>query len=275
VTNKIKKIPFHDFGGQGPTLHFAYANGYPYKAYKQFITPFLKNYRVIASEYRVMWSDESPKSVNSWMVYADDLIQFMDENNLKNIIGMGHSMGGTISALAAAKRPDLFSKLIVIDPVILSKQAMGYFRFLPVFVRRKLLPMAKVALKRKDSWQSKAEVFNHWRTKKVFKRFSDESLNDLVNAATIKTEKGNLTLAFSKEWEAQVYVSLNPFFSMIKKLELPMLVVKPAQSVLSDQVWSDWKKAQPTNQFLEIKDAGHLVPLEYPLDLANQILERL
>ncbi|SDI58186.1 alpha/beta fold hydrolase [Winogradskyella thalassocola] len=46
---------------------------------------------------------------------AEDLKQYCDDNNLKDIVVLGHSMGGKTAMLFATKYPELVSKLIVAD----------------------------------------------------------------------------------------------------------------------------------------------------------------
>ncbi|MBN3534866.1 alpha/beta fold hydrolase [Mycoplasma procyoni] len=60
-----------------------------------------------------------PKNNEEISVYsfADILIKFIEENNLKDVILVGHSMGGGTISLAYKKRPDLFSKLIYVAPM--------------------------------------------------------------------------------------------------------------------------------------------------------------
>lgn len=48
-------------------------------------------------------------------VMVDDLEQYCKANDLKDIVLLGHSMGGKTAMLFAAKYPDLVSKLIVAD----------------------------------------------------------------------------------------------------------------------------------------------------------------
>jgi len=48
-------------------------------------------------------------------VLVEDLRQYCNEHHLKNIILMGHSMGGKTAMLFAAKYPELISKLLVVD----------------------------------------------------------------------------------------------------------------------------------------------------------------
>lgn len=45
---------------------------------------------------------------------AEDLSSLCDRQGLKDVIAVGHGFGGMISLLAAADRPDLFSRLVLI-----------------------------------------------------------------------------------------------------------------------------------------------------------------
>ena len=268
------KIPFVDFGGAGKLIHFSHANGFPPKVYQHFIDPFLQKHQVIAAKHRPLWGNENPNNVSSWEVFADDLIRFLDERALKNIIGMGHSMGGTSSVIAAIKRPDLFSQLILIDPVIFPWWFIWAARIFPMNWRKKIIPVAKISMKRRDHWASKEELYQLWRTKRVFKRFSDEVLKQFIEHATIVDKrKDGITLAYSKEWETQVYITPPYVFSKLKKIKVPMLIIKGEKTdVISDKIWTNWQNAQPNNHFINFKNAGHLVPLEYPKELAEQII---
>ncbi len=51
----------------------------------------------------------------NYEVLVEDLKRYSEEHNLKNIILLGHSMGGKTAMLFAAKYPELISKLIVAD----------------------------------------------------------------------------------------------------------------------------------------------------------------
>ena len=266
-------IPFHHFGGQGKTIHFAHANGYPPEGYKQLFQPFLSQYEVIGSKFRPLWGDQDPKMVNSWAVYAADLIKFLDHQGLKSIIGMGHSMGGTISVEAAHQRPDLFERLVLIDPVFMPYFYQLLTKYIPKSLLKKRMPMSKVSHKRRNQWDSKDQVFDLWREKKVFKRFSDASLRDFVEAAIMKNEKG-VTLAYSREWETQVYLTGIYIYQKVMQLKIPVTVIRAEKSsVIMNEFWKEWQAKRPDHQFIEYNNSTHLLPLEYPKDLADLILK--
>lgn len=269
-------IPFHDFGGAGSIIHFAHANAYPPGCYQQLFQPFLDNYKVIGMYQRPLWENSKPAQFKSWYQLADDLIFFFEQQQLKQVIGVGHSMGGVVSIIAAIKRPDLFSKLVLIDPVIFPKHYTLFTDLLPRFLRKQLIPIAKLSAKRRDIWPDQQTVFDSFRTKKVFRSFSDSTLWDFIKAGTKADGKGQVALTYPKAWETQIYITAPSLLADLKKLSIPILAIKGAYSnVITTTVWEEWKNAQPHNDFLEYPNSGHLVPMEYPSELAEWILGKL
>jgi len=272
----VRTIPFYDFGGKGEIMHFAHANAYPPGCYQQLFTPFLQHYKVIGMYQRPLWENSPPKQFKSWNQLADDLILFFEQQNLKQVIGVGHSMGGVVSILAAIKRPELFSKLILIDPVIFPSSYTLFSNLLPRFLRKQIIPIAKLSAKRRDMWANQQVVYDSFRTKKVFRSFSDSALWDFVKAGTKPNSTGQVTLTYPKAWETQIYITAPSVLKALKKLAVPILAIKGQYSnVITAEVWDEWKNAQPNNDFLEYPNSGHLVPMEYPAELAEWILGKL
>ena len=59
---------------------------------------------------RSFWNDTF-----NYDILAEDLKQYCDTHSLKNIVLLGHSMGGKTAMLFATKYPELVSKLIIAD----------------------------------------------------------------------------------------------------------------------------------------------------------------
>lgn len=268
-------IPFEDFGGQGETIHLAHANGFPPSTYQQLINKLTPHYHVIGMKARPLWPNSKIGEFKSWREGADDLIQFLDEQNLKNVIGVGHSFGAICTLIAANKRPDLFKTLILIEPVVLPKWFLLVSN-LPHFIVKRINPVVKKTLIRTDKWSSRQAVFAHFRSKKVFSLISDDVLWDYVNAATNEGENGQASLSYSKEWETQVYLTIfNPWMDL-KRLKKPFLAIRGETSdTIFPKVWQQWKQINRTGKLLEFENCGHLVPLEKPNKLAEEILKYL
>ncbi|WP_296621242.1 alpha/beta hydrolase [Marivirga sp.] len=87
----------------------------------RFITPaFEKDYDIILFDHVGSGnSDEQAYNVekyNDLNGYADDIIEICEVLKLEKVTYVGHSVSSIIGILAAAKRPELFKKLILIGP---------------------------------------------------------------------------------------------------------------------------------------------------------------
>ncbi len=276
MSQKKNDTPFLNFGGEGKVIHFAHANAYPPGSYRQLLAPFVSKYRVLGMYQRPMWVNSDPAIFRHWHQLADDLIAFITQQNIKQVIGAGHSMGGVATIIAAVKRPDLFSKLILIDPVIIERKYAIMTSMLPFFLRKKIVPIAKISAKRRDLWQDQQTVFDSFRKKRVFKQFSDSVLWDFVKSGTKPNGLGQVTLTYPKAWETQIYLTAPYVLNKLFKLKIPIIAIKGEHSnVITPQVWASWQTAQPHNHFLELPNSGHLVPMEYPKVVANFILKHL
>ena len=70
-----------------------------------------------------------PSKLKSWYTFKNDLIELIKMEN-KPVVLSGHSMGGTASLLVALSNPDLVSKLILVDPVMLPLRYILTYKFL-------------------------------------------------------------------------------------------------------------------------------------------------
>ena len=270
-------IPFEDFGGSGPILHFAHANGYHPGAYRQLITEFLPHYQVVGMHFRPLWKGCRPRSAPSWKTHARDLVNFLDAQGKSDIIGMGHSLGAVATVLAASQRPDLFSRLVLLDPVLLPPANYRTQTFTPIFLRRLFIPPAKVSAKRKDSWPSKKEAYDYLRPKRVFRRIPDLVFRDFIeHAIDQEPAAGEAKLTYSRDWETHIYSTASNPWRAIRKLDCPVLVIRGEDSnVLLPDVLALLKASLPTVVLEDIAEAGHLVPLELPQLTAQKAMQFL
>lgn len=267
------EIPFHNFGGDGETIHFAHANGYPPESYRQLLSPLTNDYKVLGMLQRPLWDNSDYNEIKNWHQLADDMIQFLDEQSLKGVVGVGHSLGAIVSVLAASKRPDLFKKLILIEPVIFPKLMTAVNHLMPMSLRKKYVPVAKVALKRKDHWSTEQEIFDSYRKKKIFALLSDASIWDWIKAGIVPHKEGGVTLRFTKQWEAHIYATVTNVLDALDKLTVPFYIMRGAKTnVISDKMWTKLNRKYPTERLIEYKNATHLLPLELQETVANDIL---
>ncbi len=266
-------VPWLDFGGRGPDFHFAHANGFPPGAYRALLERLTGDHAVFAVGHRPLWSRGRPESeLRHWDRIAEDLIAFLDDSGRGPVIGAGHSLGATASMFAAVRRPDLFRALVLIDPVFLEPATALLFNAAPRFARDRV-PIVRSALRRRRRFADPAEAFAYYRPKKVFAGLSDAALADYVAHALVPDGKG-VRLAYSPEWEAQVYRLAPYVWRRLGRVTVPTLGIRGAHSdTVSVASLHRWRKVQPDAELHEVAGAGHLVPLEAPEAVAALVTE--
>lgn len=272
----MNTIPFYNFGGDGPLLHFAAPNAYTPETFRQFIEPFLAHYRVIATYHRPLWSNTSPDELGTdWHIIADDLIRFFEQEDIRPQVAMGHSLGAVSTVYAAVKRPELFQTLVLVDPVFLPPHILQMAAANPNMMRQHM-PMVDRAFNRKNRWSTRQAAFNRFREKKVFGRWSDEALWDYVNHS-IAESNGEFVLRWPRDWEAAFYA--NPpqkVWEAIAQVKHPTLAIRGTETdTLFPDAWANWQQLQPHATFVELPDVGHMMMMERPLLVANTILNYL
>ena len=272
-------IPFTDFGGRGPEMHFLHANGYPPACYLPLVELFKPDYHLSGMHLRPLWPHSRPKEIGAWHPMSEDLLLFLDENRFSPVIALGHSMGGIISLRAALHRPASFRALVLIEPVLFPPRFIAAFNAVKlVGLGSRLIPVMKGALKRRRHFEDLEKLFHSYRHKHVFRYLSDESLRAYINGITVPSPNGGYDLAYSPEWEARIYETgiWNDWdiWAGLKSLKVPTLIIRGAET---DTFWESTgrlvRKMNPAIEIISLPAATHLVPLERP-DEVSEITER-
>jgi pimeloyl-ACP methyl ester carboxylesterase len=267
-------IPFDDFEGQGTLLlHFAHANGFTPGAYGQLLSGLSNTFRVLAMRQRPLWPGSRPQDAGSAQLLVDDLVRFLDQEQLEGVIGAGHSMGAVLTMLAARQRPQLFRALVLIEPVFLLPALVQALNADPPLIPWDEIPVVKAALNRRQRWAEFDEAFAHFRSKPVFAGWSDDALWDYVRHGLQHGRSGNVEMVYTAAWEAHVYtLMLMDVWQHLAEVKLPVLAVRAAQSdTLVPEAWALWRRLQPDATFVEVPATTHLLTMEEPELLAGLI----
>lgn len=261
------------------TIHMAHANGFPPQVYTEVLAPFIDDYHVVCLPSRPLWDPPpAPETLHSWQVMADDLIAGLEDHHLDPVIGIGHSMGGVATLMASLKRPELFSMMILLDPVLFPRRIVWLLAAGPDWLPRPQLPLVKKALRRRRQWESKAAAFERFRNRSLFRRWSDAALHAYIEGLTrpLSEDSQTIALRYAPEWEARIYETAAPsirgWWRWISDITVPTIVLWGAETdtftSLSAQLWT---QVRPDIPVKPIAAAGHLFPMEKPQRTADQI----
>lgn len=283
-------IPSFDLDGTGQPLHFLHANGYPPECYKPFLELLQTQSHVFGMLLRPLWPDLNPNDIQDWHLLSDDLLRFLASTAPTRregasplsakpapapVIGVGHSIGATVTLRAALRDPDKFRALILIDPVLFVPRFLLMWRVIRALgLGNRLHPLIARAKKRRRTFDNLETVFRGYRTRSIFRYMSDENLRTYIEGMTRKTKQG-YELVYSPEWEARIYFTgLRDFdiWRNLPKLRVPTLFIRGAETdTFLENAAKLVKRKQPRAQVETLDKSTHLLPLEHPQEIFDRM----
>lgn len=245
---------------------FSHANGFPAESYSYFFEQFPS----IPITYVPVLGDQTDSPIRNWKMLVPEIIRHIETNHQAPVIGVGHSLGAVLTYWAALERPDLFSRIILLEPPIFA----GPKRLLLFLLRITRLapywnPVARKALNRKKRFQDREEAHAYWAPKGLFQPFHPRCFADYVQHG-LKADDTGLTLAFPAEREYRVFLS-PPFSLGANTLNLPShLLYSSSHQVLSPTDIQALQGYFKHTRFESI-GGGHMFPLEFPVETALRI----
>lgn len=212
---------------------------------------------------------------NNWQSLVEQVAHFTRaqvEKLGEPVWMVGHSLGGILSAMAAARHPDLAKGVLMLDSPIVGgwrSRALGMIKGAQLVGA---VSPGAVSHRRRNSWPSLEAAYEHFRHKKAFAQWSDEVLNDYVEHGTIEHD-GKRVLAFDRDIETRIYNTIPDNLDRLFKrhpLKCPASFIGARQSVEMRMVGMSMTD-QLTKGRTMMLDGSHLFPMERPMVAAAAI----
>ena len=255
-----------------PILHFAHANGFPAGCYSKLLGLLRGDYTVIAIEQ--MGHNSHYPVDDNWESLTRELIDYVERNaGGSAIIGIGHSMGGILTFLAAYNRPELFKGIIMLDPP-LAYGPLAFFLYLGkklgLMERLKIVAQTK---RRRTQWASREEAEAYFKKKSPFSNFDSDCLRDYVRYGTIENKAG-VKLSFDVNVETDIFRTTPHNLNFLTAISIPGSVVVGEHSYVSIRSVNKFAKKHALEP-VRFEGGSHLFPLEYPERTATLIKETI
>ena len=254
-----------------PSAHFYGGNSFTVGTYAPLLNALATGFDLSALALRGYWYDKPQAPRLTREQDADILIKFLEKTQDAPIVGIGHSQGATATAMAAAKRPDLFSQLYLIEPVTFTKKQATLYNMLP---RQFLLSREpfKSTLTKQATWVSVDDYYKSLRAQRAYKRISDEHLLVFAEQSLAANNEGSYSLMFAPEQELANYFGAPHIDAALKKLSCPYTLITGKPTLfINHKVRKQWHKFVPDGSIISLPDYGHLLPMEAP-ELCAQII---
>jgi pimeloyl-ACP methyl ester carboxylesterase len=266
---------WHDWGGAGPTLHFAHANGFPPGTYRTLVEALAGRHHVVSMAARPLWLPEPGLELDDWSGLAGDLAAELRRRDLRGIYAVGHSLGGVASLLAGADDPGLFRAVVAIDPLVLTGRMSLLWGVMKALGQGHRLGLVRGARSRRDHWPDHETIRSSYERKKIFRRWDPEVLDDYIRSGTVTRPDGTIRLRYPRAWEARIFeIAPHDPWPRLRRLEVPVLFVQGEHSdTFRDAAARRAVRELPTAEVAVVADTTHFVPMEQPRMVAELIVE--
>ncbi len=264
------EIAVLDWGGQGDLVLMHHANGFCGATLAPIASALRGRYRVVAVDARGHGDSTSVEPTGNpdpyaWKVLAADLLaatheilEIVERDRVE--LAIGHSFGGALILDSAQRKPALFGKILLCDPVIVEAVDTG-----DETTRPRGPELAVGARKRRNFFPTREAAFEHFRSRGIFADFTPEALALYVGEGIGATPNGEFGLKCRREIEAAIFSSaaLTDLDSGADEITADVLFVHALRGNFSRQRYDDLASRIPSAR-VESLDLGHLFPMEEP-----------
>jgi len=255
-----------------PILHFSHANGFPAPSYAQMLEPLHARYRLGWIE--AIGTDPRYPPTEGWPHLVQQLIDTLERDyGGEPVIGLGHSLGAYLSFLAAARRPELFRAVVMLDaPVIPAFKGHALHAVKRLGIVDRVTP-AGMTRERRSAWSDPEEARAHFRARRLFRHFTEECLADYLRHGLVGAP-GGYRLRIDPEIEYRIYRGIpHDMHRSLRALKVPAAFIGGLESDVLRRVGMD---AMRGPRFAKLAvPGGHLFPFEHPRVAAAAVEELL
>ncbi|MDR3367650.1 MAG: alpha/beta hydrolase [Rhodoferax sp.] len=189
---------------------------------------------------------------------------------------VGHSLGGFLSLMAAAKAPELARGVLLLDAPVL-----GGWRASAVGLAKRTqlvgaVSPGKVSRRRRYQWANAADALAHFQGKRAFAQWHPQVLADYIAHGTLDTMvdgDSKRVLRFDRDVETAIYNTLpDNLEAMLRHhpVHCPVAFIGGTRSAEIRQVGMTLTQ-RVTHGRIMMLDGSHLFPMEQPLVTAAAI----
>ena len=262
-----------------PTIHFLHGNGFSVKTYMSFLEK-LDGYNLIMQDAAGHGGSTAGKRFIGWNATAS---RFVDSLNAKRdalpaneLIGVGHSFGGCMTALMSEQEPALFDRLVLLDPALFPPRLIWMMRGVKLTGLKSQIPLVKQARRRRTKWESIAQVKSSFFGRGTFKGWEDACLEDYIASSIKHDDKGHYHLGCPSWMEAAIFSSYpKRLWRAITKISVPTYILQGKDTFdYFKEAYQLAAKLNPNIKVIEV-DGGHCFMQQHTSVAAQTVMDVL
>ena len=258
-------------------LIFSHGNSFPASTYGVVLASLKKRGFTVKSIDKFGHDSRYPVT-NNWPHLVQQLHDFAAREVAKYgepAYLVGHSLGGIVSLMCAARHPALTQGVVLLDSPVMGgwrAATLGAIKDTPIMGS---FSPGTVSKRRKFNFDSEDAAYAHFKSKRGFANWDAQVLRDYVHLGMLDEvlegkATGKRVLAFSREVETLIYNTLPDNLERLLKrhpLKCPVAFIGGRQSEEMRRAGLGLTE-QVTKGRMSYIDGGHLFPMEKPLATA-------
>ncbi|MEY2445879.1 MAG: hypothetical protein QOC57_893 [Ilumatobacteraceae bacterium] len=266
-------VAVHDLAGHDadlPVLLISHATGFHGYCYLPLADALATRFHSVAFDYRGHGDTAEPAHVDvDWERYADDA-EAVALSLTRPLAAFGHSMGGTCLLIAAHRHPELFSSLVIYEPIVFDPS---------VPVGEGGPPrLAEGARRRRSTFDSFDAAIANYAAKPPLGRFTPAALDAYVRHGFRLGEDGRVHLKCRPELEAATFETgmKQGTWELLPEITVPVTVVcgEPAPDTPARHARAIADRL-PNSAYLELDELDHFGPMTHPELIAGVVAAAL
>jgi pimeloyl-ACP methyl ester carboxylesterase len=243
-----------------------------------------EGYTVLAIDRRAHGRTAIASAALDFSDFADDILSFSAALGLSRVHGVGHSAGATDLLLAAARRPELFTTVVAMEPTIMDPDRSRTVEVGLSPAHRDFLDRVRA---RRAEFPSREEARAHLGVRVPFKTWRADVLDLFIDHGLVETTSG-VQLACRADDEARM---LEPIlqamerrygttggespFDALRRAVCPVLLIANRLSLPYHTMTKVAEALMPGVSSMIEWDLAHCSPMEDPPAVADRILAYL
>lgn len=268
------QIAVHDLGGEGGPLLISHATGFHGHCYVPVAHALAPLHHSIAFDYRGHGDTPRPDGPVVWDRYGDDataMAVWLAEQQGGPIDAFGHSMGGACLLMAALRRPDVFRRLVLFEPIVFPPQGIR------PGVPEGESPMVHGARRRRSTFHTFEAAFENFAAKPPLNCFTPEALHAYVDHGFARDRHG-VHLKCRPETEADTFATggSHSTWDHLGEIRTDTLVVAgKVEDMQPSKIAAQVAEQLPNGRYLQIDSMNHFGPMAEPGAVAAVIADAL
>ena len=255
--------------GDGQSVLLLHATGFHARCWDKVVDAFPEGTHVDQLGH----GRSARPEIKDWSMIADATTQLVKSLDVVFDVAVGHSMGGHCLVQTAAQLPDSIRKLVLVDPVIMPREA---YRQPPNFSAT-----SEMVGKRRNSWAGLDAMFDRFKDRHPYSLWDPAVLRDYCEYGLLADGEGGFELACPPQTEASVYatsLTVDPW-PLIENIDQPVKVLRAPQ--LAPGKAFDFASSPTPPELADsfadgtdvyLPDLTHFMPMQDPARIANLII---